>query len=181
MQVARAGRRAGQHAAIQEPGSSTGGVPDVSSTPQASRACGQSRISPVLGSSSISLRRPRPPTLCNKFATAFPANSTHPNCTNSPNVQAGPLQQARQLQHQGSSAQQRAQQDGASASAPSSSAAEQQQPQQPEQDSSQPAAAAPPVKRVGFSLDLGAEEAAKQQNFSGVSRRKQEQLQKEQQ
>lgn len=57
MQVARAGRRAGQHAAIQEPVGSTGGVPDASSTPQASRACGQTRISPALVSSSISLHR----------------------------------------------------------------------------------------------------------------------------
>lgn len=64
---------------------------------------------------------------------------------------------------------------------PSSSSLPEQQQAQQVQDSSQPAAVAPPVKRVGFSLDLGPGDAARQQNFTGVSRRKQEQLQREQQ
>jgi hypothetical protein len=58
-----------------------------------------------------------------------------------------------------------------------------------QQQDSHTAAQAAPVKRVGFSMDgvvAGAGAAAdgvggKQQNFIGVSRRKQEQLQREEQ
>jgi hypothetical protein len=99
------------------------------------------------------------------------------------------------LQQQGS-AQHRAapQQEAVGPNAPSSSL-QQQQPTQPlqqqqqqqqqpkQQQESQPPPQAPSTKRVGFSIDgLGpAEDAGGQHNFSGVSRRKQEQLQKEQQ
>lgn len=112
-------------------------------------------------------------------------------------LQDGPLhQQARALAQQ-SSTQQRAtaQQDGsASSSAPMQQPELQQQQQQasPEQwqeqqqQPSQPASVqAPPVKRVGFSMDgLGSGAAAedrREQNFTGVSRRKQGQLQREEQ
>lgn len=58
------------------------------------------------------------------------------------------------------------------------------QPQQQGQPGPQPQAT--PVKRVGFSLEgtlAGPSdgEAGRQQNFTGISRRKQEQLQREQQ
>jgi hypothetical protein len=61
-----------------------------------------------------------------------------------------------------------------------------QQPEYQQQDS-HTASQAAPVKRVGFSMDgvvVGAtahSEGGKQQNFTGVSRRKQEQLQREEQ
>jgi hypothetical protein len=81
MQVARAGRRAGQHAAIQEP-SSNSVVPDATSTPQASRACGQARTSAATNFVEIICVSFQPPKLCTTLAIAFPptAPTRLPTC-----------------------------------------------------------------------------------------------------
>jgi hypothetical protein len=111
-------------------------------------------------------------------------------------LQDGPLHQQERALAQQSSTQQRAaaQQDGsASSSAPMQQPElqkhQQQAPPEQRQEQQQPSqptsVQAPPVKRVGFSMDgLGSGAAAenrREQNFTGVSRRKQEQLQREEQ